>query len=212
MAFTHTATEGEHVRDEREEHHIYDIIALPTVSQETVQTLDLPHGIYADRQAITHQLILQLVEENTQLVQDVCDQEVVRFGVKDWDVPVLKAGVKWPPSGRILLFSVQNYKTKKGEPILKLQLGLCWEPEGTDTREKLFRMALSNEPPFTPDHHRTLPLRWIRLYRRTLLTPQSYNKMSDRALVAEIRKEWMLFMEHDLPELHAVLKSQQWIW
>jgi len=194
-----------------EGHALDDISALPTAFQEAVQMLDLPHGMYPDRQAAIHQLLLQLIEENTQLVQDVCDQEVIRFGVKDWDVPVLKAGVKWPPSGRILLFSVGNNKTKKAEPILKLQLGLCWGPEGTDTREKLFRMALSNEPPFTPDHYRNLPLRWIRLYRRTLLTPQSYTKVSDVALAAEVRKEWMLFMEHDLPKLHAVLKSQQWI-
>ncbi len=121
-----------------EGHALYDIIALPTVSQESVQTLDLPHGIYADRQAITHQLILQLVEENTQLVQDVCDQEVVRFGVKDWDVPVLKAGVKWPPSGRILLFSVQITRRKRVSRFSNFN----WDSVG-DQREQIHARSSS---------------------------------------------------------------------
>lgn len=136
----------------------------------------------------------------------------MRFGVKSWDTPLLKPGRRglkpekeWPPSGRILLFTIEDKRQS-----LDFQLGLGWSPAGTDTREKLFRMALSNEPPFRPSHFQQLPPQWVYLYRRKMLDPQTYTKLSDRALESELRKEWTYFIEEVLPRLDAVLKKQEW--
>jgi Protein of unknown function (DUF1524) len=112
-------------------------IFAPLASQASDQSSRVPHEIYPDRQLAIHRLLYQLVDERTELELDICDEEVVRFGLKDWDVPVLKAGMRWPPSGRILLFTWVNRKHR-----LNLQLGLGWGPEGTDTREKLFPISL----------------------------------------------------------------------
>jgi hypothetical protein len=111
------------------------------------QLSSAPHNMYPARQATIYQLLCQLVDERPELERDICSETTVRFGVKNWDIPMLKAGKKWPPSGRILLFTIEIKRQS-----LDLQLGLGWGPEGTDTRERLFQIALANEPPFLPMH------------------------------------------------------------
>ena len=145
--------------------------------------------------------------DSSELEKDICDEEVVRFGIKDWDVPVLKAGKKWPSSGRILLFTWVNRDQQ-----LYLELGLGWSPEGTDTREKLFQVALSNDPPFNLPHYQKLPPQWIYLYRRINLKQPEYTNMGNDTLSVYISKQRINFPEKELPLLDSVLKAQQWIW
>lgn len=179
--------------------------AINTKSTFTVPPSDALPSSYSSRQATIHELLRQLVDADARLERDTCDQTIVRFGVKSWDIPVLKAGKKWPPSGRILLFTIEDKRQS-----LDFQLGLGWSSKGTDIREKLFRMALSHEPPFLPIHFQQLPAKWIHLYRRKMLSPQAYTELDDSELEAEIRKEWTYFAGQVLPQLDAVLKRQEW--
>ncbi len=139
--------------------------------------------------------------------RDIYDERVTRFGIKNWDVPVLKAGKRWPPSGRILLFTLENKNQK-----LIFELGLGWSPEGTDTREKLFRMALSNQPPFFPPKYGELPKQWVYLYRRLFLNSQDYTDLSDEELDTVIRTQWLHFIKEDFPKMDAIVRAELAKW
>jgi hypothetical protein len=155
-------------REELIRQRLKTIFGLSATQSSVPSPLMLPN-IHTDRQVFIHQLLHQLVDNSPELEKDDGDEEVVRFGFKNWDVPVLKAGKKWPSSGRILLFTWVNRDQQ-----LYLELGLGWSPEGTDTRENLFQVALSNEPPFNPPHYQKLPPQWIDLYRRIFLKQPEY--------------------------------------
>jgi hypothetical protein len=193
-------------REELFRQRLKTIFGLPE-TQSSVPSPSMLPNIQTDRQVFIHQLLHQLVDNSPELEKDGCDEEVVRFGIKDWDVPVLKAGKKWPSSGRILLFTWVNRDQQ-----LYLELGLGWSPEDKDTREKLFQVALSNEPPFNPPHYQNLPPQWIYLYRRIFLKQPEYTNMGNDTLSVYISKQWINFLEKELPLLDSVLKAQQWIW
>ena len=111
-------------------------------------------------------------------------------------------GEGWTSSRRILLFSFANSRDY-------LKLWLTVGPGPQEVRQQLFSMA--QYPPFKP-FRKTLTNKWLGIYQRSFLTPQSYEDMSDDELEMEIHKHWAAFLDNDLPKLDAVIKAQEWIW
>jgi hypothetical protein len=164
------------------------------------KALDLIFEHRPDQQASIQDFLEELIKETDNLELDSSKKRFVRFGCKDWDLPTLKSGSGWTPSGRILLFEFQN------EPeSLKLKLIIGPGPRGV--REKLFNMACDHRPPCKPAS-KTLMNQWNEVFSRPFLSQKSYGDSTDEQLRTEIREQWKQFLTHDLPEMRKAIKPE----
>lgn len=168
------------------------------------RALDLIYEYRPDKQAEIRELLEKIIRETPGLLLDHCSKSYVRFFPDSWDVPRLKSGSGWTPSGRILLFEFENssYGLK-----LRLHIG----PGPDDIRQKLFDMAQTH-PPLFKTASKTLNQKWNVIYGKSFLKPKDYEEENDEQLEKEIRKHWAEFMTNDLPKIIEVVKEEKWIW
>ena len=168
------------------------------------RALDLIYEYRPDQQAMISTFLREeLIKPTSGFVLDHSTKSVVRFTIQEWDVPVLREGKGWTPSGRILIFEFKN-------EVNSLNLCLTLGPGPQGIRQRLFDMALKQSP-FKPAR-KTLNKLWNFIYQRSFLRAESYEEASDEEIKAEIGKHWDAFLQNDLPMLNAALKAQQWIW
>jgi hypothetical protein len=120
------------------------------------------------------------------------------FIPQEWDVPALAGKNRW-----VLIFTFDRKD--------RLQLNLIINPGPFETRQHLLDMAHAKQPPFKPVDSQLNDL-YNTIYKRTFLTKQAYKNSSETEVQAEIRKHWKDFLEHDLPQIQAALRSEAWIW
>ncbi|MGA7556242.1 MAG: PD-(D/E)XK nuclease family protein [Candidatus Acidiferrales bacterium] len=151
--------------------------------------LDLIDEYKPDQQATIQSFLDGLIESAPELILDFSSKRYIRFSLKNW--ARLPSGQGWTASGRMLLFEFQNLPDS-------LKLKLVIGPGPLDVREKLFRLALDNQPPFKPQS-KSLNKQWNEIFARTFLSAISYEKTTDDELQRKIREQWEHFMESDLP-------------
>ncbi len=72
------------------------------------RALDFIYTYRPDHRAELYELLVRLITQpNLSLELDDSEQNNIRFTVKEWD-PLLKKGVDWTSTGRMLLFAVAN--------------------------------------------------------------------------------------------------------
>src|SRR6266568_8176005 len=165
------------------------------IYQKHRRALDLIYERRPDRQATIRTFLFQLIEAEPDLILDASSKTHIRFAVKDWDVPVLREGKGWTPSGRILLFQFTNSSDK-----LRLTLRIGPGPE--KTRQELFEFA-HDQPPLKPS--KSLSKIWSIIYSRSFSTSRPYDEMSDDEIEAEISNHWKNFVQNDLPKIAAAI-------
>jgi hypothetical protein len=72
-------------------------------------------------------------------------------------------------------------------------------------------MAHANKPPFKPSQ-KALAKKWNAIYERQILTPTDYEETAAEDIESEINKKWLQFLEHDLPQIMSIMKSENWLW
>ena len=142
-----------------------------------------------------------LIGSVSSLKQDDSTNNTVRFGIDEWDVPILKAARGWTSSQRILLFVFNNYPGS-------LELALYVGPAPDDTRRQLREMA-SNNPPLGPAQAEG---RWIKIYTSQFLAPDQYDEIGTDDVTRIVKEEWDRFLSEDLPRIKSIVKTQEWIW
>jgi len=157
-----------------------------------------------DRQGEIGELLKGLIEDQHSLVLDRTVKSYINFGVREWDVPILLQGDGWTRSKRMLLFEFHNSEDR-------LWLHLVIGPGPQDTRQRLMDMAHANKPPFKPSQ-KALAKKWNAIYERQILTPTDYEETAAEDIESEINKKWLQFLEHDLPQIMSIMKSENWLW
>jgi hypothetical protein len=168
------------------------------------RALDLIYEYRPDLQEEIRELLESLIKENEQLALDHSSKSYIRFAPTAWDTPLLLQGQGWTRSGKIMLFEIGNFADRLG---IYLIIG----PGPEETRRKLFDLAKENRQVFTPAFI-ALGKSYNTIFKRSFLTPKSYESASIADLEAEIRKKWNSFLEHDLPEIMDFFAKQTWIW
>jgi hypothetical protein len=151
--------------------------------------LDLIDEYKPDQQATIQGFLDTLIEAAAELVLDFSSKRYIRFSSKNW--ARLPLGQGWTPSGRMLLFEFQNLPDS-------LKLKLVIGPGLLETREKLFRLAMDNQPPFKPQS-KSLNKQYNEVFARTFLSAISYEDTTDEELQTKIQEQWEHFIESDLP-------------
>ena len=168
------------------------------------RALALIYEYRTDQQAAIQDILVNLISEQSQLELDHTSKSYIRFGVKELDIPILLMGEGWTRSKRMLLFQFDNN-------VDRLTLHLVIGPGPNETRQKLLDMAHAHKPLFRPSQQ-ALGKKYNTIYIRQILSAKGYEETTVEEIEAEIRKKWLQFIEHDLPQITAILKSEKWIW
>jgi len=164
------------------------------------QALDLIYEHRPDRQATIWSFCKNLIKQTIDLIPDSAPKRYIRFIPKAWDFSILREGQGWTSSNRILLFQFNN------EPD-SLNLTLVVGPGSQEIRQKLFEMG--QRDPFRISHI-NLPPKWFSIYSYSILNKESYEG-SDKEIAEQLREQWQLFLEYELPGIDAVMKAQEWL-
>jgi hypothetical protein len=174
------------------------------IYQKHRRALDLIYEYRPDRQQELWGVIEKLVRERRELVLDHSSKSYIRFCHAGWDVPRLREGYGWTPSGRTLLFEFRNEPTR-------LQVQLVLGPGPEESRKHIFDMALQHRPPFNPSS-RSLSTKWNTLFSRLVLNPRLYEDRTLEELEADVRKQWSQFVEQTLPEIVKTVAEEVLTW
>ena len=168
------------------------------------QALDLIYEYRPDQQEAIRELLEKLIDTDTQFVRDHCSKSYIRFGLKDWDVPLLLKGEGWTRSKRMLLFEFGNFPNRL---VIKLIIG----PGPIETRQKLFDLAIDSKP-FLKPAFSALGRMYSTIYSRDFLSPSAYEGNDVDEIETSIEKKWKQFIESDLIKIQDILKSADWMW
>jgi hypothetical protein len=168
------------------------------------RALDLIYEYKPDHQQAIHDILIDLIGKEENLISDHSSKAYIMFSVKAWDVPILLQGEGWTQSRRMLLFEFDNFADRLA---LKLIIG----PGSVETRQKLLDFAHNQKPLFRPAQH-ALGKMYNTIFVSTFLSASAYENNDGAELEIEIQKKWKQFLEHDLPNIQAALKSETWIW
>lgn len=166
------------------------------IYQQHRQALDLIFEHRPDQLLTVRDQLVSLIGQTGDLILDSSGKSNVRFLPKQWeDPPLLKQGLGWVSSGRMLLFEFLNVPTRL---VLQLYLG----PGPESIRHSFFDMAKSAPAPFKTSL-KSPSKKWNLLYQREFLNATALADSNEEELTTLIEKAWNTFVSHDLPPLTA---------
>lgn len=172
------------------------------IYQKHQRAIDLIYEHRPDPQGEVRDLLAYLIHNEDRLAYKArYRNRYIFFFPTEWDVSVLNPGNY---SHGFFRFVFHNNSDG-------LVLFLESSPGDEEVRQRLFEMGQKDESLFG---HLEDPATgsYPKLYRRTFLTPEFYDEVSDKDRETEIRLHWAEFLENDLPRIDAALKQESWIW
>jgi len=169
------------------------------IYQKHKRALDLIYEHRPDPRGAIYDLLMQLISNTKSVIyKGKYQRTYLYFCPEEWDGP--------NPDHDLLLFVFHNHP---GELSLFLEV-VGWRDERL--RRRLFETARRDGSPF--NNLLENPRKGLnpKLYRRTLLTSDSYEEDTEGDREEKIRKQWAEFLEKDLPRIVAALKEEKWIW
>jgi hypothetical protein len=163
------------------------------------RALDLIFDRRPDRQKMIQEELEKLVNNTPDFEIDKSTKSSVIFVPTAWDIPSLLKGTNWNSRGRIMMFWFENRPT--GVRLI-LQMGAG----DNETRQKLFQMATSNKPLFSPG--KTLYPQWCRIYNKEVLNKKAVEEADIIDISSELNKSWVNFREIDLPKIEGVMRKE----
>jgi len=151
-----------------------------------------------DQQADLRTLLEELVGNFEGLISEASTKRYVCFAPLAWDGVIPKAGERWVPSQRMLLFEFDNSADRL---FLKLTIG----PGPSDVRERLFNAVLHEGHPFDPGQ-KVLGRGWNTVWRRDILKPGDYEGEME-AIQDKVTTRWRDLAGDELPRLIALISS-----
>ncbi|HYA42379.1 MAG TPA: PD-(D/E)XK nuclease family protein [Syntrophobacteraceae bacterium] len=167
------------------------------------QALDLIFDHRPDELASRGEFLRSLIASRPDLVEDFSTKNYVRFTLKKLDSQKLKSGQGWTRSGRVLLFEFQNFEDSLK---LKLQIG----PGPHEVREKVFQLALNNQPLFKPQS-KSLNKQWNEVFNRDFLSSKSFHDLSEEDIEAKIREQWEQFLSNEMQAIAKLIEGVKWL-
>ena len=168
------------------------------------QALDLIYEYRPDQQESIREILENLIKSESRLILDHSSKSYIRFGVNNWDVPLLLEGEGWTRSKRMLLFEFANTPDRLA---LKFIIG----PGPIETRQKLFDLATANKPFLKPSFS-ALGKSFSTIYSHEYLSSKAYENNDVDEMEQTIKKKWKQFVDSDLGKIRDILKSADWIW
>ena len=150
------------------------------------QALDLIFEHRPDRLLRAKEILEAVILTDSRLTLDHCTKSYIRFIPAALDTPALKQGSGYTPTGRILLFEVENFDTGMAVKLL-----IC--PGPSAIREKLFE--ITKQKPFSG-----APLlypRYTTVYRHRILGKSTYALEDDATFADTVKNEWNKFVTND---------------
>jgi hypothetical protein len=166
------------------------------------QALDLIYEHRPDRLQMVRDLLEGWIRGNAELELDHCSKASIRFIPKRLDTKILRQGSGWTSTRRMLLFELVNNPNRLA---LRVYVG----PGPSEIRQRLFDVALKNQPPFRPKALK-LNEKWNCVFAHKLLTAKAY-ELHDDEFTAELEKQWKRFLEKELPAIVNAIEEQSWI-
>ncbi len=150
-----------------------------------------------NRLAEIQDILLDCVRSREDLIEDsTWSKNFVRFGHVAWEA--LPTGSGWTPSGRLVLFTFENYPDR-------LDLILWVGPGPAEVRQRLIDLATANQPPYLVRKRQDQRWKWI--FSRRFLELEDYENLERDEIKARIRARWDEFANRDLPELVAPIQQ-----
>ena len=183
-----------------------EIVTLArSIYQKHQKALDKIFEYRPDRQAQIRDIVDELITMTPGLIHDISSKSYIHFLPERWqESAALKSGSGWTSTGWLLMFEVAN------EPA-RLSLKVIIGPGPAEIRQRLFDMAVANQPPFKPSQS-MLGRMWNTILQRTLLSSQALQEQEMETLAAQIRKSWEEFVRLALPAVEECLSKEQWLW
>lgn len=163
------------------------------------RALDLIFERKPDRQKMIQEEVEKIIKNTPGFEIDKSTKSSVIFVPTSWDVAALLTGTNWNNRGRIMMFWFENRPT--GVRLI-LQMGAG----DSETRQKLFQMASSNKPLFSPG--RTLYPQWCRIYNKEVLSKKAVEEADIMDISNQLHKAWSSFMENDLPKIEQAMRNE----
>jgi len=162
------------------------------IYQRHKRALDLIYEHRPSMLAEIRGILVALIQSEPGLILDSSPlRAIIRFGHAAWETDALKAGEGWTPSGRMLLFEVDNAPERLG---IRLWVG----PGPAETRSRLVEAARKQSSPFRVSREGA---KWIPIYTRSFLRQQDYDEATVDQIEVTIRDRWERFVKDDLPKL-----------
>lgn len=162
------------------------------------RALDLIFERRPDRQKIIQESIEAMVKTTPNFEIDKSTKTNILFIPKAWDIPALLTGIQWSSKKRIIMFYFEN--RPEGVRLI-LQVG----PGEAQMRKRLYDLATTNRPPFTPSKNFS-PL-WSRIYNKLIISKKILEDADIEDIKDEIKKAWETFQKNDLLKIEQVFKD-----
>jgi hypothetical protein len=169
------------------------------------RAFDLIYEHRLNRQKVIRNVLKLLIEQKQGIILDHSQERYTGFTVSEWDVPALTDSKIGERPRRMLVF---EFDTWNDTLPLRLHIGAG----SNETRQKLLDIASSNQPPFLVEDTALTESEWIKIFERKFLTAEFYEQATTDELAEKIVENWANFIKHDLPDVDAILKTQEWIW
>lgn len=163
------------------------------------QALDLIYEHRPDRQTTIREMCEELIKQQSDLIPDDAVKNYIRFIPKSWDIPALREAQGWTSSHRILLFEFVNLADKFG---LDLVIG----PGPLEIQQKIRSVFQPEKAPLKPSSRK----KWVHIPIFPILEKESYEDSFDEVR-EKLEKQWLFFLESDLPKFDAKIKGQEWL-
>jgi hypothetical protein len=170
-----------------------------TIYRKHQRALDLIYEHRPDDQDTMRDFLVDLVTSRDDLVLDQARKVEILFTVREWaEVPQLKQGVGWTPSGRMPLFGFWN-KPKE------LSIGLVIGPGPQEIRNALANRAREAGPPLGVKGKQGQ--QWTTIFSQHMLDAREYEVLTVREREDRVRERWHMFLDNDLPKIRAGLSA-----
>jgi len=161
------------------------------------RALDILFEYRPDRASEVRSILEGLIQERSDLEKDHCTKSSVRFIPSSLDF-LPKVGDGWTPSKRMLLFEVENYKSKL---TMRITLG----PGPQEIREAVHDVVAQKEGLFNRATQKMYPQYWS-MHGEVWLGVKRYGEMSITDLKDVVAKHIDTLMMKMVPEILDVLE------
>jgi hypothetical protein len=153
-----------------------------TIYRKHQRALDLIYEHRPDDQDTMRDFLLDLITSRDDLVLDQAGKVEILFTVREWaEVPQLKQGVGWTPSGRMPLFGFWNRPKQ-------LDLALVIGPGPQEIRDALANRAREVGPPLAIKGKQGQ--QWTTVFSRKVLESNEYDVLAVREREDRVRERW----------------------
>jgi hypothetical protein len=167
------------------------------------RALDVLFEQRPDKASEVRSMLEDLIREHSDLEKDHCTKSYLRFIPSSLDF-LPKVGDGWTPSKRMLLFEVENYRSKL---TMRITLG----PGPQEIREAVHDVVVQNEGLFNRATQKMYPQYWA-MHGEVWLGVKRYEEMSITDLRGVVARHIDTLMVERVPQILDVLEPlREWI-